>query len=82
MAKDAKDERFTWTWRCETCGLVGALEMPRHIGGYEGATAVLDAHRAASPQCLGGVDTVRVGELVGRETRRLAPRAQLRKVVG
>jgi len=62
-------ERFAWSWFCETCRARGTLMMPRRIGGYEGATQVLEAHRAASPQCRGGVDTVRVGEQVKEPPR-------------
>jgi hypothetical protein len=54
---------FSWTWRCDDCGKGGTVTLPAHIDGWSGATAVLKAHQRRSPQCRGGVRTVRVSRL-------------------
>jgi hypothetical protein len=68
-------QHFTWTWRCDRCRKGGTLLFPKHLDGWSGAVAVLEAHRGRSPQCRGGVRTVRVGLKVKKRARPVTRRA-------
>jgi len=47
-------------WFCETCGIVGFVNIDEHAAVFDVVTALADCHREKSPSCQGKLDTMRL----------------------